>query len=261
MSAEVSNWIPSKRIRVAVVLASAFAVAAAVGSAWSLVALALLAPALGAGWAAFVMLRIRRQLSPGGGGWEGRVHDLVVARLSLPTDSRASALDIGCGDGALLIRLLEHASLVTATGVDCWATNWDYAQSSCEQRLTSRGLRASLRRMDAAHLEFPDDHFDIVVSVMCFHEVHAPTGAAASGPLLALGEALRVLRPGGAFVLIDRFGDEADYGNGTSLDRILGTTIATTREPLVELLRLPWPLRSKRALGPAQMISGHAANA
>jgi SAM-dependent methyltransferase len=171
MSSEVSNWIPRRRIRVAVVL--------------------------------------------------------------------ASALDIGCGDGSLLIRLPEHAPAVTATGVDYWGTSWDSAQSSCEQRLTSRGLRASFQRMDAARRKFPDDHFDIVVSVMCFHEVHAPAGAATSDPLLALGEALRVLGPGGVFVLIDRFDDKADYGNGTDLHRIPGAADAMRREPLVELLRLP----------------------
>jgi hypothetical protein len=109
MSAETSNWIPRKRIRIAIGLALLLAVAGMVGSLWSSAALVLLLPALGAGWAAFVMLRIRWQLSPGGGGWERRIHELVVSRLALPSDSRASVLDIGCGDASLLIALLQHA--------------------------------------------------------------------------------------------------------------------------------------------------------
>jgi len=260
MSAELSSWIPKRRIHVALAVAFVFAVAAVVGRVWSLAFLALLAPALGAGWVAFVMLRTRHQLSPRGGGWEGRIHDLVRARLSLPIDSRAAVLDIGCGDGDLLIRLLRDAPGMTATGVDFWGKNWDYAQSSCEQRLRSHGLRASFECMDAARLDFTDDRFDIVVSVMCFHEVHAPAGAATNGPLLALGEAVRVLSPGGVFVFIDRFGDEADYGHGADLDGALGAADEICRESLVELLHLPWPLRSKRALGPVQIVSGRIAS-
>ena len=145
MSADTSNWMPRKRIRVAVGLATAFAILGVMRSVWSRVALLLIVPALGAGWAAFVMLRIRRQLSPGGGGWERCIHDLVVSRLALPADTRMSALDIGCGDASLLAALLTHAPAVTATGVDLRSANWDYAQPACEARLSKLGLRASRR--------------------------------------------------------------------------------------------------------------------
>ena len=256
MRTGTSSWIPRKRIRFAVGLALAFAGVGVIGSAWSYAALVFLVPALGAGWAAFVMLRILQQLSPGGGGWERRIHELVVSRLALSSDSQESALDIGCGDASLLITLLQHASAVTATGIDFWGSNWDYAQSACETRLSSLGLHAAFRRMDAARLEFPDERFDVVVSVMCFHEVQAPPGMTMRGPLVALREALRVLRHGGGFVLVDRFGAAADYGDTTELAAILRATTGLRRESLVATLGVPWPLRTKRALGPVEMLSG-----
>jgi len=256
MSPGSSSWIPRKRIRVAAGLALAFAVLGVVGSVWSYAMLAFLVAALGAGWATFVMLRIRQQLSPGGGGWERRIHELVVSRLALSPDSQASALDIGCGDASLLITLLEHAPAVTATGIDFWGSNWDYAQSACESRLSTLGLRATFRRMDAARLEFPDESFDVVVSVMCFHEVQAPPGMMMRGPLVALSEALRVLRDGGSFVLVDRFGAAADYGDTAELAAILRATTGLRRESLVATLGVPWPLRTKRSLGPVEILSG-----
>ncbi len=255
MSDETSRWIPRKRIRFAVGLALAFAVVGMLGSLWSRATLVFLAPALGASWAAFVMLRIRRQLSPGG-GWERRIHDLVVSRLSLSSNSQMSALDIGCGDASLLATLLAHNSAMSATGVDFWGPNWDYTQSGCESRLSSRGLRATFHRMDAARLKFPDESFDIVVSVMCFHEVRAPSGVTMRGPLVALSEALRVLRPGGVFVFVDRFGDAADYGDGADLAAVLRSTTGLRRESLVATLGVPWPLKTKRALGPVDVLSG-----
>ncbi|MDQ0465015.1 SAM-dependent methyltransferase [Caulobacter ginsengisoli] len=256
MTARTSNWIPSRRIRFVAGLALAFAAAAAVGSRWSLLALLLLVPALGAGWAAFVMLRIRRQLSPGrGGGWERRIHELVVSRLGLAPDSRAAALDIGCGDASLLVALLDHAPAVAATGVDYWSGSWDYAQAACEARLSRLGLKAAFQRMDAARLVFPDASFDAVVSVMCFHEVKAPRGVKMRGPLLAVSEALRVLRPGGAFVFVDRFGDAADYGEPAGLAAVLPVA-GVRRESLVATLGVPWPLNTRRSLGPVEVISG-----
>lgn len=256
MSERTSNWIPSRRIRIAVGLALGSAVAAGLGGLWSPIALVLLVPALGAGWAAFVMLRIRRQLSSRGGGWERRIHERAIERLALPRDSRASVLDIGCGDASLLVALLEHAPAVTATGIDYWGANWDYAKAACEQRLARLNLRATFRRMDAARLDFPDASFDAVVSVMCFHEVKAPRGAKLRGPLLAVREALRVLKPGGRFVLIDRFDDPADYGKPAGLAELLQSATDLRREPLVAALGIPWPLKTKRALGPVVMLSG-----
>jgi len=256
MTARPSNWIPSRRIRQAWALALGVAAAAAVGGLWSPFFLLLLVPALGAGWAGFVMMRIRHQLSQGGGDWEHRIHESVIARLALPDAAQASLLDIGCGDGSLLIALLDKAPGLDATGVDFWGRDWDYAQAACEARLAAQGRQAEFRRMDAAQLTFADECFDLVVSVMCFHEVRAPDGAATRGPVTAVREALRVLKPGGAFVLVDRFGDRADYGDPADLQTVLAVAIDLRRDPLVATLGIPWPLNTRRAMGPVEMISG-----
>jgi SAM-dependent methyltransferase len=259
MSAKASNWIPRKRVLVVIAIGLVFAVAATVAGIWSPLGYLLLIPAFGAVWAAFVISRIRRQLSPAGGGWESRIHAHVLSRLALAPDSRASVLDIGCGDGSLIIALLARTPAANATGVDFWGANWDYAQSACERRVSDLGLHAVFRRMDASQLAYPDENFDVVVSVMCFHEVKAPRGAAMHGPLLAVSEALRVLRPGGAFVLVDRFADVSDYGDPADLAAVLQQAEALQREPLVKALGIPWPLRSRRALGPVDMLSGRKA--
>ncbi len=256
MNTATSSWIPRSRINFAIGIALVSAVASVVGSVWSLAALALLVPALGAAWVAFLMLWIRRQLLPQGGDWERRIHGLVVSRLALRSDSGASLLDIGCGNASLLLALLGDTPAVRATGVDFWGENWDYAQSSCESRLASVGLHATFCRMDAARLEFPDESFDAVVSVMCFHEVQTPPGAMVRGPLVALSEALRVLRTGGDFVLVDRFGDKTDFGNSAELAAVLQATTGLRRESLVAPLGIPWPLKTKRALGPVEVLSG-----
>jgi SAM-dependent methyltransferase len=257
MSDGTSNWIPSSRIRVAIAIALLLAIVAIVGSAISPFALALLIPAFGVAAAAFVMLRVRHQLSANGGGWERRIHDLVVSRLAPPTDAQAKLLDIGCGDASLLIALLKQSPHLTATGIDYWAANWDYARSACEARLSRLGIHAAFHRMDAAHLEFEDASFDIVVSVMCFHEVRAPRGSSQRGPLLAVSEALRVLKPGGTFILIDRFADTNDYGPPEDLAALFAATTNLHRESIVTALNIPWPLNSNRALGPVEIISGN----
>ncbi|MDB5680010.1 class I SAM-dependent methyltransferase [Sphingomonas bacterium] len=241
MDHETSNWIPSRRIRFVVLLALGFVALAIIGSLWSLFSLVLLIPAAGAGFAAFVMLRIRRQLSS---GWQQRIHDAVADRLALMPDASATILDIGCGDASLIATLLANTPGLAVTGVDFWGDGWDYTQSACEARLPG----ATFRRMDAGALDFPDARFDCVTSVMCFHEV--------GEPLTAVSEAFRVLKPGGRFVLIDRFRDASDYGDPAALDTLLAATTDLRREQLVATLGVPWPLNSKRSLGPVDILTG-----
>jgi SAM-dependent methyltransferase len=86
-------------------------------------------------------------------------------------------LDVGCGDGRL-------ASLYAAPEVVCVD-----ASAAAVEQASARGLDAQLG--DARELPFADGSFDVVT---CSHMLyHLPD------PDRALGEFVRVLRPGGRF--------------------------------------------------------------
>jgi SAM-dependent methyltransferase len=241
---------------VAATLAATLIFAGIIGGLLWWPATVLVLPGLAAAWVTFMLTQIRSQLSSTGGGWERRIHEFVADRLSLEPGSAGRVLDIGCGEAGLITILLTRATQLDVTGVDLWSSNWEYSQASCESRIRALGLHAAFLRMDAAGLEFPDDTFDAVASVMCFHEVQAPAGTQQRGPILAVQEALRVLKPGGRFVLVDRFTDRRIYGPHEALQAVLRDTTDLTTESLVTALDVPWPLNSPPSLGHVLAISG-----
>ncbi len=68
--------------------------------------------------------------------------------------------------------------------------------------------RVAFQKGDAAHLDFPDESFDAVVSNFVFHEVRSE-----KNKRKVVREALRVLKKGGSFSLQDLFSQEKLYGN------------------------------------------------
>jgi SAM-dependent methyltransferase len=97
-------------------------------------------------------------------------------------------LEIGVGMGADFLRWARAGA--HATGIDLT----DRAVALTRQRLVEEGLEADVRVADAESLPFPDGHFDIVYSWGVLH--HSPD------PVRALGEAQRVLAPGGQLKLM-----------------------------------------------------------
>lgn len=94
-------------------------------------------------------------------------------------------LDYGCGKGDYAVRLLAMGAYVE--GIDIARTYID----ECSQVAREGGYDPSRYRfqvMDAHRLEFPDDHFDIVVGNGILHHLDFE---------LALSEIRRVLKPGG----------------------------------------------------------------
>jgi len=92
-------------------------------------------------------------------------------------------LEIGCGMGL-------HSELIARAGARL--TSIDISETSAEattRRFEQKGLRATIRRMDACALDFPDESFDFVWSWGVIH--HSAQTA------LILREIARVTRPGG----------------------------------------------------------------
>ncbi|MFX5747261.1 class I SAM-dependent methyltransferase, partial [Acinetobacter baumannii] len=85
---------------------------------------------------------------------------------------------------------------------------------------------------DARSLSFDDATFDVVVSMLCIHNIDGEPGRAR-----ALDEMVRVLRPGGAIVLADLAGIDsyAKHLRGVGLE-VETTGIARGTFPFQRLL-------------------------
>lgn len=115
--------------------------------------------------------------------WE-RIFGLV-----LPKGRVLDALDAGCGTGFLSLELAARGH--RATGVDFAPAMLARARAKAAER----GLAVRFEEADAEQLPFADASFDLVISRHVLWTLPHPEAA--------VGEWLRVLRPGGRLAIID----------------------------------------------------------
>ncbi len=98
--------------------------------------------------------------------------------------ARTRVVDVAAGDGNCALAAARRGAVVTATDIT-------RAQVELGRRRSEReGFAVTWLEADAEALPFPDRDFDVVLSAFGF--IYAPR------PEVVVGEALRVLRPGGA---------------------------------------------------------------
>ncbi len=108
-----------------------------------------------------------------------------ISRLQLPRG--ASLLDVACGTGNLSIPAAQAGA--TVEGVDIDSNSLATARTRAERE----GLTIRFQEGDAEALPFPDEQFDVVVSM--FGAMFAPR------PELAASEMARVCRQGGLIAM------------------------------------------------------------
>ncbi|HVX20303.1 MAG TPA: class I SAM-dependent methyltransferase [Acidimicrobiales bacterium] len=129
-------------------------------------------------------------------GWLGRLHrdiaDRAAALAVATVPAPRRVLDVGCGTGYLL-RALAGAfpDVDRLDGVDPAPSMVAVATASAQTG------RLRCRSGVAEHLPYPDDTFDLVATVTSFDHWEDQRAG--------LAECARVLRPGGALVLVDQF--------------------------------------------------------
>ncbi len=160
---------------------------------------------------------------PGAQGWDpGRYarQARFVAELGMPVvdllapQAGEKILDLGCGDGALTVRLQEMG--VDVIGVD----------SSAAQIEAARALGLDARVMDGQRLDLPAGAFDAVFSNAALHWMDEDPDAVIRG-------VWQLLRPGGRFV--------AEMGGGDNVGRIRRAIEAAFRRRDIDPDRFnPW---------------------
>ena len=212
MKTNYGNWISTPMMKTLVAIAAVLYVLTAL---YAIVYDSVTAPffilAILAGVATIVVLYMyycRRVFDFEGGGLMRRIHAYLLDQL--PWDGLGRALDVGCGSGALTIATAKRFPLAEVQGIDYWPPMWNYGQAQCESNAAAEGVaeRCAFQHGDAAKLDFPDNHFDAVVSNFVFHEVRTQ-----KDKFMLVEEALRVLKKGGAFALHDTFGNRDMYGD------------------------------------------------
>lgn len=205
---DYGNWVSKKIIYSCIILGIVFLASTILF--WPLAILSLACFAL-----AVYFTYARHLFSPSGGNVQNQIWDLVVSGLDWGGEGKA--LDIGCGNGALTVKLARRFPAAQVTGIDFWGERWDYSRSRCEANANAEGVgdRVVFQKASASKLPFEDGYFDAAVSNLCFHEV-ADTGEKRE----VVREALRVVKKGGVFAFQDLFLLKQAYGD---VDELVST--------------------------------------
>ncbi len=136
----------------------------------------------------------------------------VINTLQIPRG--AKVLELGVGTGTSFPAYPSHCNVV---GVDSAPDMLTHART----KIRDNGwTHLKVLKMDALHLDFPDDSFDYI---MAFHVV-----TVVPDPIRMMDEAQRVCRPGGKIVIVNHF---------TSTSPILGS-LTQALDPVTR--RLGW---------------------
>jgi len=102
---------------------------------------------------------------------QDHIWELVLAHLDW--NGEGQALDIGCGNGALTIKLAQKYTKARVIGIDYWGKKWEYSKNTCERnaKIEGESERVTFQKASATSLPFDDGYFDAAVSNFVFHEV------------------------------------------------------------------------------------------
>jgi len=124
----------------------------------------------------------------------------------LELEGNEKVLDAGCGLGRMTVGVAKHLSAGRVIGIDIW-DKMEIPGNSPERAYTNAEIegvrdRVEFKTGNVLSIPFPDNSFDVVTSSSVINNLHGT-----SEKLKALEEILRVLRPGGRFLLLEPLRD------------------------------------------------------
>ena len=124
------------------------------------------------------------------GVWQHAVREQVVLFLA---DSKGKFLEVGCGEGLLLLNLANKRPDLEISGIDLWEAILDKAR----KRLADADMnKVKLAQADASDLPFEDISFDSIACINVLFNLPSEEKV-----LATLKEAARILKPGGKLII------------------------------------------------------------
>jgi ubiquinone/menaquinone biosynthesis C-methylase UbiE len=120
----------------------------------------------------------------------GPVQEATMSETTINARSVEAVLDVGCGTGQLVRRMVQQFPNAEFVGVDPAPGMVKQAQAA-----RADGKHVDFVNGSVEKLPFPDAHFDLVLTTLSFHHW--------ADQQQGLHEIRRVLRGGGLFVLTD----------------------------------------------------------
>ncbi|MDO5717871.1 MAG: class I SAM-dependent methyltransferase [Tissierellia bacterium] len=203
---DFGNWIPKRFLKRSYMRIAIIYILAFVSNHFSLKVLSLLFLMIGSAYLLFMiyMTICHYLFSYDGKKIMEKIHEYIISKL--PKDLNGIAIDIGCGSGALAIKLKERYGDLDIIGIDYWGDEWDYKLKQSQNNAELAGFNIDFRKGDASDLEFDDDFFDLTISNFVFHEVKS-----VDDKNELIKEAIRVTKKGGYFLYHDLFENEKIY--------------------------------------------------
>jgi arsenite methyltransferase len=157
-----------------------------------------------------------------------------------------TVLDIGTGRGLLAIGAAKRLQTGSVTGIDIWkagelsGNTLDNTQRNVE--IEGVGDRVELRSDDMRSISFVNSSFDVILSLLCIHNIES-----AEERESACREIARVLKPRGVAIIADHT-DTSEYAKALTN---AGLTVETTQSYLFQSC-LPVTIVLAKKLPPAK---------
>lgn len=243
------TWIRAKAIII-------FSILTAISSLLLLISVAnrlfliFIIPTFIFGYILLIVGTSRFRFSKIGGDYQNKIHNMIVTEVK-----GYRILDIGCGSGHLLSKIAKQNPESELVGIDYWGDNWEYSQELCINNFRAENIinKVEFRKETASNLPHEIGMFDCIVSCLTFHEVQD-----INDKTVSIYEALKHLKKGGKFIFIDLFQDPKYYPEPMKIDKTIASRngIIIERISLDKMMELPFPLKHKKVLGYAEMITG-----
>jgi len=162
-----------------------------------------------------------------------RTRDLMLSKIKWTGNE--TVLDIGTGQGLLMNGAAKYLTTGRSIGIDIWSSK-DLSDNSINKTLENATLegvedKIEVRNEDVRSLTFEDNTFDVILSLLCIHNIESKEDQEK-----ACFEIARVLKPNGT-VLIGDYIPTTEYAKAFTK---AGLKVKSSKQYLSTAYALMW---------------------